>query len=129
MSWPLLLVALAAFALALLPTRRLFLSGWRPAPLAFYLGLLIVLGVAAIFVRAGTRFVIPALLVLYVLPFIGAPEIVPRTIARLGSGRRPPPVETVVDGTARPVDERGAGGGPPPGGDESGGTEPPVRPG
>jgi hypothetical protein len=125
-SWPLFLVAVVAFVLALLPTRRLFLSGWRPAPLAFYLGLLIVLGVATVFVRAGTRFVVPALLVLYVLPFIGAPEIVPRTIARMGSGRRRPPAGAVVDGTARPGDERGAGDGPPPGGDETGETEPPA---
>ena len=102
MSWPLLLVALAAFALALVPTRRLFLSGWRPAPLAFYLGLLIALGVAAVFVRAGIRFVVPALLVLYVLPFIGAPEIVPRTITRIGSGRWSRPSGPVIDGTARP---------------------------
>ncbi len=89
MSWPLFLVAVAAFALALVPTRRLFLSGWKPAPLAFYLGLLIALGVAAVFVRAGIRVVVPILLVLYVLPFIGAPGIVPRTIARIGSGRGP----------------------------------------
>jgi hypothetical protein len=126
--WPILLVAVAAFVLALVPTRRLFLSGWRPAPLAFYLGLLIALGVAAVFVRAGIRFVVPALLVLYVLPFIGAPEIVPRIVARIGSGRRPPPAGTVVYGTARPVDERDAGDGPSADAEQAGGTGPRTPP-
>jgi hypothetical protein len=101
-SWAIVAVALVAFALALVPTRRLFLAGWRPAPLAVYLGLLVTLGVTAVFVRAGIRVVVPALLVLYVLPFIGAPEVVARTVARVGGGRRP----RIVEGRATAVPDR-----------------------
>ena len=102
MTWAIVAVALVAFALALVPTRRLFLAGWRPAPLAVYLGLLVVLAVTAVFVRAGIRVVVPALLVLYVLPFIGAPEVVARTVARVGGGRRP----RIVEGRATAVPDR-----------------------
>jgi hypothetical protein len=98
-SWAILAVALVAFALALVPTRRLFLAGWRPAPLAVYLGILVALAVAAVFLRAGIRVVVPLLLVLYVLPFIGAPAIVARTVTRIGGGRPP----RVVEGRATPV--------------------------
>jgi hypothetical protein len=138
-SWAIVAVALVAFALALVPTRRLFLAGWRPAPLAVYLGLLVTLGVAAVFVRAGIRFVVPALLVLYVLPFIGAPEVVARTVARVGGGRRPRIVEgraTAVpdrpdpsgSGTREESGEDGGSGGEAPG-DECGRDGPVVGPG
>lgn len=108
-SWTILAVALVAFLFALLPTRRLFVAGWRPAPLAIYIGALVALALAAVFVRAGVRVVVPVLLVLYVLPFIGAPDAVARTVARLGS-RRSGRARRTVDGTATRVD-----GGPPAG--------------
>lgn len=108
MSWTLLAVAVVAFAFALLPTRRLFLAGWRPAPLAVYLGALVALALAAVFVRAGLRVVVPVLLVLYVLPFIGAPDAVARTVARLGGRRGGRGARRIVDGTATRVE-----GGPP----------------
>jgi hypothetical protein len=98
-SWAILAVALVAFALALVPTRRLFLAGWRPAPLAVYVGILVALAVAAVFLRAGIRVVVPLLLVLYVLPFVGAPEVLARTVTRIGGGRPP----RVVEGRATPV--------------------------
>ena len=110
MTWAVLGVALVAFALALVPTRRLYLAGWRPAPLAAYLAVLVALAVVAVLFRAGTRAVIPALLVLYVLPFIGAPEAVARTVARLGRGRSP----RIVEGRATAVADR------PDGDDEEG---------
>jgi hypothetical protein len=108
-SWTLFGAAIVAFVLALLPTRRLFLSGWRPAPLALYLGALMALAVAALFVHAGIRVVVPVLLVLYILPFIGAPEIVARTVARIGSGGGERPGPRIVEGTARDVDPPGTG--------------------
>ncbi len=110
-SWAILAVALVAFALALVPTRRLFLAGWRPAPLAVYLGILVALAVAAIFLRAGIRVVVPLLLVLYVLPFIGAPAIVARTVTRIGGGRPPRVVDgraTLVPGPPETADDRAA---------------------
>ncbi|MCU0504297.1 MAG: hypothetical protein MUE82_00770 [Chloroflexi bacterium] len=133
MTWAVLGVALVAFALALVPTRRLYLAGWRPAPLAVYLAVLVALAVVAVLFRAGTRAVIPALLVLYVLPFIGAPEAVARTVARLGRGRSP----RIVDGRATAVpdqpaddeagvaagtDDAGGAGGAGDAGDASGGS-------
>jgi hypothetical protein len=118
-SWAILAVALVAFALALVPTRRLFLAGWRPAPLAIYLGVLVALAVAAVFLRAGIRVVVPLLLVLYVLPFIGAPEVVARTVTRIGGGRPP----RVVEGRATPVpgppEAADDGAAPPPADDDA----------
>ena len=107
MSWTLVAIVLVAFVLALAPTRRLHLAGWRAAPLAIYLALLIALAVAAVAARGGVRVVVPILLVLYVLPFIGAPEIVARTVARLGGGGRPPADGPVIEGTATRVVDPG----------------------
>lgn len=102
MSWLALAVAALAFALALIPTRRLFLAGWRPAPLAAYLLVLMALAMSLLLVRAGIRFLLPILLVLYVLPFVGAPEVVARTITRLGAGRGGRGARDVVDGAISP---------------------------
>lgn len=101
-SWLALAVAALAFALALLPTRRLFLAGWRPAPLAAYLAVLMTLAIAVVLFRAGIRVLVPILLVLYIAPFVGAPEILARTITRLGIGRGGRGARAVLDGVARP---------------------------
>jgi len=103
-SWLALAVAAVAFALALLPTRRLFLAGWRPAPLAAYLLVVMALAVSVVLFRAGVRILVPILLVLYVAPFVGAPEILARTITRLGAGRGGRGAREIVDGVARPAD-------------------------
>jgi len=108
---PYLAIAAVAFAFALIPTRRLSLAGWRPAWLAAYLVALLALAVLALELRAGLRVLVPILIVLYVAPFIGAPEIVARTIARLGPGRGGAGARTIVEGTARPVDEPAAAAG------------------
>ena len=104
MSWPALAIAALAFALALIPTRRLFLAGWRPAPLAAYLLVLMALATALLLSRAGIRVVLPILLVLYIAPFVGGPEIVARTITRLGAGRGGRGARGIVDGVAGPSD-------------------------
>jgi hypothetical protein len=105
-SWlPIFAVAAVAFALALIPTRRLSLAGWRPAWLAAYFVALLALAVLAVELRAGLRVLVPILIVLYVAPFVGAPEVIVRTIARLGTGRGGAGAGTVVEGTARPADE------------------------
>jgi hypothetical protein len=102
-SWLALGVAAAAFALALLPTRRLFVAGWRPAPLAAYLLVLMALATSLLLFRAGIRVLLPILLVLYIAPFIGAPEVVARTITRLGAGRGGRGARGIVDGEADPA--------------------------
>ena len=111
-SWlPLVAIAAVVFALALIPTRRLSLAGWRPAWLAAYLVVLVSLALIAIEMRAGIRVLVPIILVLYVAPFIGAPDRVARAISRLGAGRGGSG-PTVIDGTARPVADPPAAAGP-----------------
>jgi hypothetical protein len=137
-SWlPLLAIAAVAFALALIPTRRLSLAGWRPAWLAAYLVVLMALALLAIELRAGIRVVVPILLVLYVAPFIGAPDRVARAIARLGAGRAGGGAGTIIDGTARPVDgsaptdgrrDDGPGADASPAGADPAGSPSPVDP-
>ena len=114
MSWLALAVAALAFALALLPTRRLFLAGWRPAPLAAYLLVLMALAMALLLFRAGIRVLLPILVVLYIAPFVGAPEVVARTITRLGTGRGGHGARGVVDGIVRPSRGRPPDGPAPP---------------
>ncbi len=109
MSWlPLLAVAAVAFALALIPTRRLALAGWRPAWLAAYLVVLLAVALLAVELRAGLRVLVPILIVLYVAPFIGAGYVVTRAVARLGAGRGGAGARVIVEGTARPADEPSA---------------------
>jgi hypothetical protein len=105
-SWLALAVAALAFALALIPTRRLFLAGWRPAPLAAYLLVLMALAIGVVLFRAGIRVLVPILLVLYIAPFVGAPEIVARTITRLGAGRGGRGARGIVDAVAGSADAR-----------------------
>jgi len=129
-SWlPILAVAAVAFALALIPTRRLSLAGWRPTWLTAYFVALLAVAVLAVEMRAGLRVLVPILIVLYVAPFVGAPEIVARTIARLGAGRGGAGVGTVVEGTARPVDEPSGAAGVGKSGPSGAGSGAPARDG
>jgi len=59
------------------------------------------LAMSLLLVRAGIRFLLPILLVLYVLPFVGAPEVVARTITRLG--RAAAVVARATSSTERPA--------------------------
>ncbi|MDA8201900.1 MAG: hypothetical protein M0Z49_03930 [Chloroflexi bacterium] len=78
------------FVLALLPTRRLWAAGasleWRVG----YLVALLALGLAAIEFEALGRYLLPILLLLYLVPFSGVPAWWQR--AR-GRGARPGIVE------------------------------------
>jgi hypothetical protein len=62
------------FLLALVPSRRLWLAGtsleWRVA----YLVGMLVLGLAVIEFEAFARYLLPVLLLLYLVPFSGLPE-------------------------------------------------------
>jgi len=83
----LIALVLLCFALAAIPTRRLFLAGIRPAWLWTYVVLLVVLGVTAIAARVAGRFLVPFLVVLYVAPLVVGPDTIARWLRR---GRRPP---------------------------------------
>ena len=83
----LIALVLLCFALAAIPTRRLFLAGIRPGWLWAYVVLLVVLGVAAVAARGVGRFLVPFLVVLYVAPLVVGPDTIAR---RLRRGRRPP---------------------------------------
>ena len=85
------------FVLALLPTRRLWSAGtgleWRIG----YLVTLLALGLAAIEFEALGRYLLPILLLLYLLPFSGIP-------ARWERWRRRPPRDTIIEGHAVRLD-------------------------
>ncbi len=85
------------FLLALLPTRRLWLAGtgleWRIG----YLVSLLALGLVAIEFEALGRYLIPLLLLLYLMPFSGLPD-------RWGRWRRRPPRDTIIEGRAVRLD-------------------------
>ena len=85
------------FALALLPARRLWIAGagleWRIG----YLVTLLALGLAAIEFEALGRYLLPVLLVLYLVPFSGIP-------ARWERWRRRPARDTIIEGHAIRLD-------------------------
>ncbi len=85
------------FVLALLPTRRLWVAGasleWRVG----YLVALLALGLAAIEFEALGRYILPVLLLLYLVPFSGFPAWWQRA-RRRGAG------PSVVEGHAVRLD-------------------------
>jgi hypothetical protein len=93
-----LLVFLLAGLLALIPVWRLRVAGWPPAWLfaswvTYAVVILVVMRFAAV-----TRYVLPILVVLYVLPFVAGPE----RLARLVGGRRREAPRTIIDVTPKP---------------------------
>jgi hypothetical protein len=83
----LIALVLLCFALAAIPTRRLYQAGIRQGWLGTYLLLLVVLGVGAVALRGPGRFLVPFVVVLYVAPLVVAPETAARWLRR---DRRPP---------------------------------------
>ena len=97
----LLALALVLALLVLIPARRLHLAGVSPRMIALYA---IGLWAAALFlaIRPGaTRILIPFLLIIYVAPFVAAPEAVGRILRR-----RPPPDGRPPMKDVTPPDER-----------------------
>ena len=68
----LILLVAAVFGLALIPTRRLFSSGWTSRPLAVYFGALLALGLLIALTRGRVGFLLPVLVLAYIAPFITA---------------------------------------------------------
>lgn len=75
------LVGLVAL-LVLIPTRRLYLAGWRRESLTAYFLAVWLLGAAVAVLRAPATFLVPILLVAYLAPFVAGPDAVRRLVAR-----------------------------------------------
>lgn len=81
-----ILLVAAIFGLALLPTRRLFVSGWTTRPLAAYFAALFGLGLLLALTRGRIGFLLPILVLAYVAPFITARQGIRAVRGRLGVG-------------------------------------------
>jgi len=67
---PSLAIALAVAFISLWPAARLGAAGWSRTVVVGYYGLLIGLAIAAFVLRAGLRLLVPALVVIYLAPFV-----------------------------------------------------------
>ena len=85
------------FVLALLPTRRLWVAGARLEWRIAYLVTLVVLGLAAIEFEAFGRYLLPLLLLLYLVPFSGLLAWWERSRRRAGR-------DTIIEGRAVRLD-------------------------
>ncbi|HEX5589634.1 MAG TPA: hypothetical protein VFX65_05035 [Candidatus Limnocylindrales bacterium] len=95
------LVGLVAL-LVLIPTRRLYLAGWRRESLTAYFLAVWLLGAAVAVLRAPATFLVPILLVAYLAPFVTLRDGLDRLFGRPpGSGR----IDGSGMGGARPTDE------------------------
>ncbi len=104
------LALLIAF-LVLLPARRLQLAGLSSRTIGSYALILWILGFALAVRPAGTRFLIPILIVAWIAPFIVAPHHLARVVRR-GRGAEagpadavPPPIKNITP--PDPPDEPG----------------------
>src|SRR4051812_50210809 len=89
MSAAVILVLLLAGLLALVPVWRLRVAGWPPA---WLLGAWVTYAVLILLVMrfAGlTRFVLPVLVVAYVLPYVAGPERLARVLRGRAQASRP----------------------------------------
>ena len=106
MSPALLAMLLIVMLAALLPVRRLSVAGWSTSAL-FTTWILYALGLFVGLRFPGvSRFVLPVLIVAFVLPFVAGPE----RLTRLFGGRRPP---VVIDVTPPPAPGLREPGSPP----------------
>ncbi len=106
----LVLVALLGVVtlLLLIPTRRLYLAGWSQRALIVYLVVMLGLAILVAELRGPARFLVPILIIGYIAPFVVAGDAVARLLGR--QPRRPvvkdvTPPPTLIEGTARRVDE------------------------
>jgi hypothetical protein len=95
----LLLLAGVLALLVLIPTRRLYLAGWRGWGLLGYFALVWSMGLLVAELRGPARFLVPMLVIAYLAPFVTARAGLARLLGRgegldhpdPGSERRPPP--------------------------------------
>lgn len=86
---PVAILAAVIGLLALIPTRRLYLAGWRGWALVGYWLLLLSLGLLIAELRGPTRFLVPILVVAVLAPFVTARAGIDRLLGRVrGVGAR-----------------------------------------
>ena len=83
-----ILIVAAIFGLALLPTRRLFVSGWTTRPLAAYFAAVFGLGLLLALTRGRIGFLLPVLVLAYIAPFITARNGIRAMRDRLSPGMK-----------------------------------------
>jgi hypothetical protein len=83
-----ILLVATIFGLALLPTRRLFVSGWSTRPLAAYFAALFGLGLLLALTRGRIGFLLPVLVLAYIAPFITARQGISAVRGRLAPGTK-----------------------------------------
>ena len=83
-----ILLVAAIFGLALLPTRRLFVSGWTSRPLGAYFAAMVGLGLLIALTRGRIGFLLPVLVLAYIAPFITARQGIRALRGRLGAGMK-----------------------------------------
>ena len=99
----LLALALVIGLIVLIPARRLQLAGLSRVAIGSYVAFLWGLGMFMAVRPIGIRFLLPVLLIVYLAPFIAAPDRVARVLSR----RRPdsrPPMKNVTPPDDRPPD-------------------------
>jgi hypothetical protein len=79
-------LAIVLAALVLIPTRRLYLAGWRGPALWAYFVIVVGLGLLIAELRAPARFLVPILVVAYLAPFVTARAGIDRLLGRGGPG-------------------------------------------
>jgi len=103
----LLAVGLAVALVVLLPARRLQLAGLSSRSIGGYALCLWLLGFAVALRPAGTRFLIPILLIAYLAPFVATPDRIARVLRRgrgAGPPVAPPPMKNVTPPSDGPTD-------------------------
>jgi hypothetical protein len=80
MSMGILLVALVACLLALLPVWRLNVAGWSPRSLFTAWLAYVLLGVVLVAFPGTTRFLLPILVLAVIAPFVAGPERLTRVL-------------------------------------------------
>jgi hypothetical protein len=98
MSPALLLTVILASLLAMLPVRRLHEAGWSSGALLTSWLVYLALAVAGLEFGAGSRFILPVLVVAFVAPFVAGPERLARLVGRRLVAPRP-----VIDVTPKPA--------------------------
>jgi hypothetical protein len=98
----LVLLIAAIGALVLIPTRRLFLAGWRTGALTIYLVGMVLLGLLVAELRGPARFLIPIFVLAYIAPFVTARDGIARLRGRMG-GRQSGPGGPAPEEPPRPA--------------------------
>ncbi len=124
MSPALLLTLLLSSLLATLPVRRLHQAGWTSGALFTAWAVYVALIVMGVDVGAGSRYLLPVLVVLYALPYAAGQARLERA-GRLLGARRPAPARPVINVT--PSSGPGAGEPPAEPAPKRHGRKPPVE--